>query len=61
MLIKIENVDELEKLQNKTGITIEQLVNDIIEVHLNDRKRKEALERNLGMFFSLYMEKCCEE
>ena len=33
MLIEIQNTEELLKLEFETGMSVEQLVNDIIDIH----------------------------
>ena len=57
MLIDIKNTAELKKLEHETGMTVEELANDIIDIHLNEKKKKEFLKRELDNLFSLYKQK----
>ena len=57
MLIDIKNTAELKKLEHETGMTVEELANDIIDIHLSEKKKKEFLKRELDNLFSLYKQK----
>ena len=57
MLVDIKNTAELKKLEFETGMTVEELANDIIDIHLNEKKKKEFLKRELDNLFSLYKQK----
>jgi len=57
MYVEIKNTSHLEKLQKKTGLPMKKLVNEILEIHLNKRKKKACLRQELDKLFILYKKK----
>ena len=54
MRVRIKETKQLKKLQKKTGRPIERLVNEILEIHLDEKKKRKFLKKELDELFALY-------
>lgn len=54
MRVRIKETKQLKELQRRTGRPIERLVNEILEIHLDEKKKSRFLGKELDELFSLY-------
>ena len=57
MLVNIEKAEQLKVLHKKTGKPIKDLANEMIDVHLDEKKRSAYLKRELDTLLALYKER----
>ena len=57
MLVDIKETEKLKEMEKKTGRTAEKIINEILGIHLDEKKRKEYLKRELNGLFELYQKK----
>lgn len=57
MLIDIKESKKLKEMKRKTRMTTEELVNQILMLHLDEKRRRKYLRHELDRLFSLYRKK----
>ena len=57
MFVDIEKEEQLKILQKKTGKPIKDLANEIIDVHLDKKKKTAYLKQELDILLALYKER----
>lgn len=54
MLVEIQNANRLKQLESKTGIPANELVNQILDIHLDENKKSQYLLREINKAFDTY-------
>ena len=57
MLVDIEKEEQLKVLHKKTGKPIKDLANEIINLHLDEKKKTAYLKQELDTLLALYKER----
>ena len=56
MLVDIRENKELINLHNRTGKPVDDLVNDILEIHLDSERKNNFIKNELDVLFRIYKE-----
>jgi len=54
MLVYIKETERLMELRSRTGRPIDELVNEILDVHLDERKKNKFLSIEMNKLFNAY-------
>lgn len=54
MLVEIKDEGRLQRLETKTGIPANELVNQILDIHLDENKKSQYLLREINKAFDTY-------